>query len=99
MRLATAYKLGGAKALEKLGLGPPTPVDQFVANIESGKDVTPALPPMAQGPAAMPPALDGTTALSTSPPTPQDTLGSTVGQPPLAGDSAPPPPSLAALHG
>lgn len=99
MRLATAYKLGCAKALEKLALGPPTQVDQFVADVESGKDVPPAPPPMAQGTAAVPTALDGTTPLSTSPPTPTDTLGSTVGQPPLAGDPATPPPSIAALHG
>lgn len=100
MKLATAYALGRAKALEKLALGPPTQVDQFVADVESGKDVPPPPPPMAQGPAAMPAALDGTMPLSTSPPTPQDTLGSTVGQPPLAGDpAAQPPPSIAALHG
>jgi hypothetical protein len=98
MKLATAYKLGRAKALEKLALGPPTQVDQFVADVESGKDVPPEPPPMAQG---TPPALDGTMPLSTSPPTPMDTVGSTVGQaPPLAGDpAAQPAPSLAALHG
>ena len=100
MRLSTAYALGRAKALEKLALGPPTQVDQFVADVESGKDVPPASPPMAQEPAGAPPALDGTTPLSTSPPTPQDTVGSTIGQPPLAGDpAAQPPPSIAALHG
>jgi hypothetical protein len=100
MKLATAYKLGRAKALEKLALGPPTQVDQFVADVESGKDVPPEPPPMAQG---TPPALDGTMPLdmgSTSPPTPQDTLGSTIGMPPLAGDpAAQPPPSMGALHG
>lgn len=104
MRLATAYALGCVKALEKLALGPPTQVDQFVANVESGKDVPPAPPPMAQESAATPLCLDGTTPLSTSPATPTDTVGSTVGstvgQPPLAGDpAAQPPPSIAALHG
>lgn len=102
MKVVTAYRLGCAKALEKLALGPPTQVDQFVADVESGKDVPPeaALPPMAGQP---PPALDGTIPLqmpSTSPPTPQDTLGSTIGQPPLAGDpAAQPPPSMGALSG
>ena len=100
MKLATAYAFGRAKALEKLGLGPPTQVDQFVADVESGKDVPPAPPPMAQGPAATPPALDGTMPLSTSPPTPQDTIGSTIGQAPLPGAPAEQaPPSLSALHG
>jgi hypothetical protein len=100
MKLATAYRLGRAKALEKLALGPPTQVDQFVADVESGKNVPPAPPPMAQG--ALP-ALDGTMPLetgSTSPPTPQDTLGSTIGLPPLPGDpAAQPAPSMGALHG
>jgi hypothetical protein len=100
MKLSVAYRLGRAKALEKLALGPPTQVDQFVSNVESGKDVPPAPPPMAQG---APPALDGTTPLdigSTSPPTPQDTIGSTIGQPPLPGDpAAQPAPMMGALHG
>lgn len=99
MKIATAYRLGRAKALEKLALGPPTQVDQFIADVEGGQDVPPmpSLPPMAQG---CPPALDGTTPLSISPPTPPDTIGSTVGSPPLAGDPATQPaPSMGALSG
>jgi hypothetical protein len=100
MKLATAYRLGCAKALEKLALGPPTQVDQFVADVESGKDVPPEPPPMAQGSMMPPTALDGTMPLSTSPPTPQDTIGSTVGTPPLPGNpAAQPPPTMGALHG
>lgn len=96
--LVNAYRRGYSSALVKLGLGPPTQVDQFVADVESGKDVVPeaALPPMAGMMAGPPPAaLDGTTPLQTSgsPPTPPG-LGSTIGQPPLAGDPGAPPPSI-----
>lgn len=101
MKIATAYQLGRAKALEKLALGPPTQVDQFVADVEQAQDVPPtaAMPPMAGGPP--PPALDGTTPMSTSPPTPMDTIGSTIGQPPpMSGDPAgQPPPMMGALGG
>lgn len=100
MKIKTAYQLGRAKALEKLALGPPTQVDQFVADVEQAQDVppTPALPPMSgmgmDGMGGPPPALDGTTPMqmpSTSPPTPMDTIGSTVG--------TPPPPMMGALGG
>lgn len=101
--LHLAYTNGARAAAQrfKIALGPPTQVDQFMADIESGKDVPPpATPPMSHVPGETPPALDGTTPLSTSPPTPPDTIGSTVGQPPLAG--APPdmpPPSMGMLGG
>lgn len=95
--LKIAYQRGVAAAFAKFALGPPTQVDQFMADVESGKDIPPAPPPMAQG---TPPALDGTMPLSTSPPTPPDTIGSTVGEPPLAGDPAmQPPPSMGMLGG
>jgi hypothetical protein len=101
--LKTAYTRGWRDALKKFALGPPTQVDQFVADVEHGKDVVPesALPPMSHAPGEMLPALDGTTPLqmpSTSPPTPPG-MGSTVGMPPLPGDpSAQPPPSMGALR-
>lgn len=100
--LKQAYTQGQHAALKKFALGPPTQVDQFVADVEHGKDVPPeaANPPMSHAPGEMPPALDGTIPLqtpSTSPPTPPG-MGSTVGMPPLAGDpSAQPPPSMGAL--
>lgn len=48
-----AYDKGRKDALAKLALAPPTQVDEFVQNIEAGKDIPP--------PAASPPtALDGT---------------------------------------
>jgi hypothetical protein len=98
--LGRMYQRGAAAALEKFALGPPTQVDQFMADVESGKDVQPAAePPMSHAPGGVPSALDGTTPLSTSPPTPADTLGSTIGQPPLAGMPAAPPPQLGALGG
>lgn len=99
--LKTMFRRGVKDAFAKFALGPPTQVDQFMADVESGKDVMPdpALPPMSHAPGESLPALDGTTPLSTSPPTPQDTVGSTVGQPPLAGSPAAPPPSMGALGG
>lgn len=83
-RLKEMYQRGVRAALTKFALGPPTQVDQFMADVESGKDVEPqpALPPMSHAPGESVPALDGTVPLSTSPPTPQDTVGSTIGQPP-----------------
>lgn len=78
MTLAASYERGARGALHKLGLGPPTQVDQLVADIESGKDIPPQPPPMAP-----PPALDGTTPLSMpAQPSPAPGLGSTVGRPP-----------------
>lgn len=99
--LKTMFRRGVKDAFAKFALGPPTQVDQFMADVESGKDVMPdpALPPMSHALGESLPALDGTTPLSTSPPTPQDTVGSTVGQPPLAGSPAAPPPSMGALGG
>jgi hypothetical protein len=50
--LKQSYARGCRDALEKLALSPPTQVDDFVANVESGKDVPP-------DPSAMrPPAPD-----------------------------------------
>lgn len=97
-----SFESGARAARVKFALGPPTQVDQFVADVEHGQDIPPqaALPPMSQ-PSGSPAALDGTMPLSTSPPTPQDTIGSTVGQPPppLPGDpAAQPPPSMGALR-
>ncbi len=99
--LRVAYENGIKAVLVKLGLGPPTQVDQFMANIESGKDIPPTgTPPMSHAPGETLPALDGTIPLSTSPPTPADTIGSTVGEPPpLAGSPAQPYPSISALSG
>lgn len=103
MKLGTAYHRGVKAAHVKLALNPPTQVDEFVNNVESGKDVPPSPAPAATG-AMSGMALDGTSPLalpghpmqqqqvSTSPPTPQDTVGSTVGD-------APPPPSISALSG
>ncbi|HEX7018737.1 MAG TPA: hypothetical protein VF159_01910 [Gemmatimonadaceae bacterium] len=54
--IRTAYENGCRDALAKFALAPPTQVDEFVQNIEAGKDIPP--------PAAPPPtALDGTTPL------------------------------------
>lgn len=73
-----AYEKGVRAALAKFALGPPTQVDDFVANVEHGKDAPlPAEPPMSHAPP--PPALDGTTPLQM--PTPEG-IGSTVGVPP-----------------
>jgi hypothetical protein len=97
MRLS--YESGARAALTKFALGPPTQVDQFVADVEQGQDVPPqpAVPPMSHPPGDLA-ALDGTIPLSTSPPTPPDTIGSTVGQPPLAGNPGPAPQSMGALR-
>ena len=94
--LKTMYQRGVDAAFAKFALGPPTQVDQFMADVDQGKDVTPeaALPPMSHAPGENLPALDGTMPLSTSPPTPMDTLGSTIGQPPPA-----PPPNTGMLGG
>jgi len=96
--LKDAYTKGWRAALEKFALGPPTQVDQFVADVEHGKDVAPEpnVPPMSHAPGEGLPALDGTFPMqlpSTSPPTPPG-LGSTIGTPP-----PPPPPSMGALGG
>jgi hypothetical protein len=103
--LKQAYTRGWRAALQKFALGPPTQVDQFMADVEHGQDVPPeaATPPMSHAPGETLPALDGTTPLqmpSTSPPTPPG-VGSTVGTPPaLSGDPAmQPPPSMGALGG
>jgi hypothetical protein len=104
VNLKTAYRHGARTALVKLAINPPTQVDEFVNNVESGKDVPPSPAPAATG-AMSGMALDGTSPLAlpgqamqqqmvtTSPPTPQDTIGSTVG------DAPPPPPSISALSG
>lgn len=87
--IKTSYLAGCRSALEKFALGPPTQVDQFVADIESGKDVLPeaALPPASE---SIPPSLDGTTPM---PPLPSFGAGSTVA-PELAGAPATPPPMM-----
>lgn len=98
--LTNMYQRGVKAAFEKFALDPPTQVDQFMAEVESGKDVPPPMDaPMANVPGEAPPALDGTQPLSTSPPTPMDMLGSTVGQPPLAGAPGEPSPSMGMLGG
>lgn len=84
--IKSAYREGCRVAFRKFALSPPTQVDQFVADVESGKDV---LPEAAQPPAPGPPAsLDGTIPL---PPLPSFDAGSTVA-PELAGTPAAPPP-------
>ena len=80
-----AAEAGRHDALAKFALGPPTQVDQFVADIEQGQDVPPSQAPvLPQDPSAalgMPegamPSLAGE---STSPPTPPG-VGSTVAPP------------------
>lgn len=56
-----SYMRGGRDALVKLGLAPPSLVDQLVAEVEHGKDVPP--PSLAPPPLT---ALDGTTPLQTA---------------------------------
>lgn len=96
--LKQAFQNGRVAALRKFALGPPTQVDQFVADVEMGKDVPPesALPPMAG--IGNPPALDGSVPMT---PPPSLGAGSTVGGPPpeVAGAPAAPPPSMGALGG
>jgi hypothetical protein len=97
MRINTAYITGQRHAYEKFALGPPTQVDDFMANVEHAQDVPPlsAEPPMSHPPGETLPALDGTIPLetqSTSPQTPPG-MGSTVGEAPQ------PPPSMGALGG
>jgi hypothetical protein len=99
-----AFESGGRAARAKFALGPPTQVDQFVADVENGQDVPPsgAVPPMSHAPGDCA-ALDGTMPLqlpqSTSPQTPPNTVGSTVGSPPqLAGAPGPAPQSMGALR-
>lgn len=86
--IKAAYQHGLQAALRKFALGPPTQVDQFVADVESGKDVPPepAMPP-APGPPA---ALDGTIPMAQLP---SFGAGSTVA-PELAGAPASPPPMM-----
>lgn len=95
MKLSQAYEHGVRGALAKFALGPPTQVDQFMANVEHGKDVPieAAMPSMSHAPGEGLPALDGTMPLqmpSSSSPTPPE-MGSTVGEPP--------PPNMGALGG
>lgn len=65
--IRTAYQAGCRAALEKLALAPPTQVDEFVQNVEQGKDIP--LPQAEMAPPPTPTALDGTTPLSTAPQT------------------------------
>lgn len=83
-----AYTEGCRAAFRKFALGPPTQVDQFVADVENGKDI---LPEAAQPPAPGPPAaLDGTIPM---PPLPSFDTGSTVA-PELAETPREPPPMM-----
>jgi hypothetical protein len=74
-----AYQQGVRDACIKFALAPPTQVDQFVADVDQGKDVPPPSLSM-DAPQPPPTALDGTTPLQM--PQPEPTLGSTVGPPP-----------------
>jgi len=86
--IRSAYARGCRAAFRKFALGPPTQVDQFVADVESGKDI---LPEAAQPPAPGPPAaLDGTIPM---PQPPSFGAGSTVA-PELAGAPGAPPPMM-----
>ena len=94
--LKQAFQNGRGAALRKFALGPPTQVDQFVADVDMGKDVPPeaAMPPMPGPPAA----LDGSVPMI---PPPSLGSGSTVGGPPpeMAGAPGAPPPSMGMLGG
>lgn len=68
MDLRHAYAAGFRAAFQKLALNPPTQVDEFVANVESGKDVPPD--PSTDVPQQPP--------MQVQPPDPMS-LGSTVG--------------------
>lgn len=83
-----AYAIGCRAAFGKFALDPPTQVDQFIADVEQGKDVAPepAMPPM---------SLDGTTPMS---PLPSFGAGSTVA-PELAGSPSEPPPAIGPMGG
>lgn len=87
--IKAAYLAGCRSALRKFALGPPTQVDQFVADVEGGKDVPPeaVLPPASE---QVSPSLDGTIPM---PPLPSFGAGSTVA-PELAGMPAPAPPMM-----
>lgn len=105
MMINRAYASGRRAAMMKFALGPPTQVDQFMADVEQGKDVPPepALPPMSNAPGGVPPALDGSIPME-FPMAGEGSLGSTVSPPPpappMAGDpSQQPPPSMGALQG
>lgn len=91
-----AHLKGRQAALHKFALGPPLQVDQFMADVEQGKDLpVAALPPASH----VPPALDDSTPM---PPPPPMGAGSTVGGPQaqLAGaPPAEPPQSMGALRG
>lgn len=54
-----AFERGHRDALRKFALAPPTQVDQFVADVETGKDVAPAHD--------MTPALDGSMPIAQPP--------------------------------
>lgn len=83
-----AYAIGCRAAFGKFALDPPTQVDQFIADVEQGKDVAPE-------PAMPPVSLDGTTPM---PPLPSFGAGSTVA-PELAGSPSEPPPMIGPMGG
>lgn len=87
--IKAAYLAGCRSALQKFALGPPTQVDQFVADVEGGKDVPPeaALPPASE---QVPPSLDGTIPMR---PLPSFGAGATVA-PELVEMPAPSPPMM-----
>lgn len=85
--IKNAYAHGCKAAFGKFALDPPTQVDQFIAEVEQGKDVAPE--------PTMPMSLDGTTPM---PPLPSFGTGSTVA-PELAGAPAPPPQIINPLGG
>lgn len=74
-----AYDDGRRAAFAKFALGPPTQVDQFVADVEQGQDIpprsAPAAPVLPQDPSMALGAPDGM--MPSIPPPPMD-LGSTI---------------------
>lgn len=87
--IKTTYLAGCRSALQKFALSLPTQVDQFVSDIESGKDIPPeAAIPLAS--VQIPASMDGTTPMPQLPPF---RAGATVA-PELVGSPVAPPPMM-----